>query len=80
VGAHFPDVSVSIPSTDRTVRVSEPGRGEMHMRIGVIGAGSVGATLARHLARLGYQVSIANSRGPERPGNHGHAKEEDDDE
>ena len=37
----------------------------MHMRIGVIGAGSVGATLARHLARLGHHVSIANSRGPE---------------
>ena len=35
------------------------------MRIGVIGAGSMGATLARHLAKLGHQVSIANSRGPE---------------
>jgi len=34
------------------------------MRIGVIGAGSVGATLARHLTRLGHHVSIANSRGP----------------
>ena len=35
------------------------------MRIGIIGAGSVGATLARHLTRLGHHVSIANSRGPE---------------
>ena len=35
------------------------------MRIGIIGAGQVGATLARHLTRLGHQVSIANSRGPE---------------
>jgi hypothetical protein len=35
------------------------------MRIGIIGAGSMGATLARHLARLGHHVSIANSRGPE---------------
>jgi predicted dinucleotide-binding enzyme len=34
------------------------------MRIGVIGAGSMGGTLARHLARLGHHVSIANSRGP----------------
>ena len=34
------------------------------MRIGVIGAGSMGRALARHLARLGHQVSIANSRGP----------------
>ena len=35
------------------------------MRIGVIGAGSMGGILARHLARLGHHVSIANSRGPE---------------
>ncbi|MEO5955785.1 MAG: NADPH-dependent F420 reductase [Nitrospiraceae bacterium] len=35
------------------------------MRIGVIGAGSMGEILARHLAKLGHQVSIANSRGPE---------------
>jgi predicted dinucleotide-binding enzyme len=35
------------------------------MRIGIIGAGAIGGTLARHLARLGHQVSIANSRGPE---------------
>src|SRR4051794_23671466 len=35
------------------------------MRIGIIGAASMGATLARHLARLGHQVSIANSRGPQ---------------
>jgi hypothetical protein len=35
------------------------------MKIGIIGAGSMGGTLARHLAKLGHQVSIANSRGPE---------------
>lgn len=35
------------------------------MRIGIIGAGSMGGILARHLSRLGHQVSIANSRGPE---------------
>jgi len=35
------------------------------MRIGVIGAGSMGTLLARHLAKLGHHVSIANSRGPE---------------
>jgi predicted dinucleotide-binding enzyme len=35
------------------------------MRIGVIGAGSMGEILARHLAKLGHHVSIANSRGPE---------------
>jgi 8-hydroxy-5-deazaflavin:NADPH oxidoreductase len=35
------------------------------MRIGILGAGSMGVILARHLGRLGHQVSIANSRGPE---------------
>jgi len=35
------------------------------MRIGVIGAGSMGVILARHLAKRGHDVSIANSRGPE---------------
>jgi predicted dinucleotide-binding enzyme len=35
------------------------------MRIGIIGAGSMGVTLARHLGKRGHQVSIANSRGPE---------------
>jgi 8-hydroxy-5-deazaflavin:NADPH oxidoreductase len=34
------------------------------MRIGVIGAGNMGGTLARLLAKLGHHVSIANSRGP----------------
>ncbi len=35
------------------------------MKIGIIGAGNIGGTLARHLAKLGHQVFIANSRGPE---------------
>lgn len=34
-------------------------------RIGIIGAGNIGGTLARHLIKLGHHVSIANSRGPE---------------
>ncbi len=38
---------------------------EAHMRIGVIGAGSMGGILARHLAKRGHHVSIGNSRGPE---------------
>jgi 8-hydroxy-5-deazaflavin:NADPH oxidoreductase len=37
------------------------------MRIGIIGAGAVGGTLARRLAKRGHQVSIASSRGPESP-------------
>jgi len=36
-----------------------------HLRIGVIGAGSIGSTVARRLARHGHDVAIANSRGPE---------------
>jgi hypothetical protein len=35
------------------------------MRIGIIGAGRIGGTLARRLTSLGHDVSIANSRGPE---------------
>ena len=35
------------------------------MKVGIIGSGSMGGTLARHLATRGHQVSIANSRGPE---------------
>jgi predicted dinucleotide-binding enzyme len=35
------------------------------MKIGIIGAGSMGGTLARRLAALGHHVSVANSRGPE---------------
>ena len=34
------------------------------MRIGIIGAGSMGRILACHLGKLGHQVCIANSRGP----------------
>jgi predicted dinucleotide-binding enzyme len=35
------------------------------MRVGIIGAASMGTTLARHLAKFGDRVSIANSRGPQ---------------
>jgi predicted dinucleotide-binding enzyme len=35
------------------------------MRIGIIGAGQIGGTLARRFTALGHEVSIANSRGPE---------------
>ncbi len=35
------------------------------MRIGIVGAGHIGGTLARRLAKLGHDVSVANSRGPE---------------
>jgi predicted dinucleotide-binding enzyme len=35
------------------------------MKIGIIGAGMIGGTLARRLTSLGHEVVIANSRGPE---------------
>jgi predicted dinucleotide-binding enzyme len=35
------------------------------MNIGIIGAGHIGSALARHLTKLGHEVIIANSRGPE---------------
>lgn len=35
------------------------------LKIGVIGAGHIGSTLVRHFTRLGHDVAVANSRGPE---------------
>jgi 8-hydroxy-5-deazaflavin:NADPH oxidoreductase len=35
------------------------------MKIGILGAGSIGSTLARKLAAAGHEVKVANSRGPE---------------
>jgi predicted dinucleotide-binding enzyme len=38
---------------------------EGQLKIGIIGAGSIGSTIARRLSRHGHDVMIANSRGPE---------------
>ena len=35
------------------------------LRIGIIGAGNIGGTLTRRLTKLGHEVAVANSRGPE---------------
>ncbi|KND39570.1 NADPH-dependent F420 reductase [Streptomyces acidiscabies] len=35
------------------------------MKIGIIGAGNIGGNLARRLAAVGHDVSVANSRGPQ---------------
>jgi hypothetical protein len=35
------------------------------MRIGIVGAGNIGGTLAGHFARAGHEVAIGNSRGRE---------------
>jgi 8-hydroxy-5-deazaflavin:NADPH oxidoreductase len=34
------------------------------MKIGIIGAGHIGSTLARHFTAAGHDVAISNSRGP----------------
>lgn len=35
----------------------------MKKTIGIIGAGAIGTTLAKHLTEAGYEVTISNSRG-----------------
>ncbi|TDC45941.1 NADP oxidoreductase [Micromonospora sp. KC207] len=35
------------------------------MKIGIIGSGRIGGTIARRLRALGHDVTVANSRGPE---------------
>lgn len=35
------------------------------MKIGIIGSGNIGTALVHHLTKLGHEVMIANSRGPE---------------
>jgi 8-hydroxy-5-deazaflavin:NADPH oxidoreductase len=35
------------------------------LKIGVIGAGNIGGALTRHFTRLGHDVVVANSRGPQ---------------
>ena len=35
------------------------------MKIGIIGSGHIGGVLTRRLTRLGHDVTVANSRGPE---------------
>lgn len=42
-----------------------PLRKEFTVKIGIIGSGNIGGTLARRLTALGHDVSVANSRGPE---------------
>src|ERR1700730_3705032 len=38
---------------------------EKDMRLGTIGAGTIGTALARHAINAGYPVTLSNSRGPE---------------
>ena len=34
------------------------------MRIGIIGAGSIGKCFAQKLSKMGHQIEFTNSRGP----------------
>lgn len=36
------------------------------MNVSIIGVGNIGGTLARHLVKLGHNVSVASARGPQR--------------
>ncbi|TMA88474.1 MAG: NADP oxidoreductase [Deltaproteobacteria bacterium] len=54
-------------------RVRESRSGHRHrqsqkggaMTVGIIGAGKIGAAIARHLTKSGYDVIVSNRRGPE---------------
>jgi predicted dinucleotide-binding enzyme len=35
------------------------------MKVGILGTGNIGRTLARRLSAAGYEIEVANSRGPE---------------
>ena len=50
------------------------------MKIGIIGSGHIGSTLAKHFVAAGHEVAVSNSRGPDtlrglesELGGHGHA-------
>jgi predicted dinucleotide-binding enzyme len=38
---------------------------EWDVRIGIIGVGHIGGTLAKHFVDVGHEVAVSNSRGPE---------------
>jgi predicted dinucleotide-binding enzyme len=46
-------------------QINHPNDEEKTMNIGIIGAGNIGATLARKLSAAGHTVKLANSKGPE---------------
>lgn len=48
------------------LRTFAPTRHAPWMKIGIIGVGAIGGTLASALAHRGHQVSTASSRGPEK--------------
>src|SRR4029079_19505209 len=59
-GLGFSAIGSDLPSTDHR----RSGRRQA-MRIGLIGVGNIGGTLARTFVRAGHEVVLSNSRGPE---------------
>lgn len=44
---------------------SQPVEEDNNMKVGIIGAGNIGATIARKLVAAGHEIKLANSKGPE---------------
>jgi EmrB/QacA subfamily drug resistance transporter len=68
VGAAFAAVSVLatlLVIRRRDVAGIEPQMEGREMRIGIVGAGRIGGTLARAFVGAGHEVAISNSRGPD---------------
>ncbi len=40
-------------------------RKEVYMKVGIIGTGNIGGTIARKLNSAEHEMRVANSRGPE---------------
>src|SRR5687767_5988511 len=53
------------PGLRRSGCAREREEGGREVRIGIIGAGHIGGTLAKLVANAGHEVSLSNSRGPE---------------
>jgi predicted dinucleotide-binding enzyme len=63
-------MSIALPSTKNEFianceSVRYVYKHQHHMKIGIIGAGNIGSTVARLFIKAGHQVAISNSRGPE---------------
>ena len=63
--AASPRQQPSISGTSICRRRQRRHRKEAHMKIGIIGAGTVAQTIARHVLPLGHHVMLSNTHGPE---------------
>jgi hypothetical protein len=62
---HKPISPIASYPMRRLLRIQQPDVVGAEMKIGIIGSGQIGGTLARRLTALEHQVFVANSRGPE---------------